>query len=180
MLKIKRDKIVGSRRLSNYWWTSIIFFGGLGFLFAGLSSYFNVDIVYFINARSLIFLPQGALMMFYGIIGILVSIFLFYTIILDIGSGYNEFNNDKGIITIFRLGFPGKNRTLLLNYPICEVLSIKIKIKDGINSDQKICLKMKDDREIPLTKIGEPIPLSLLEKQAINLAKFIGVKVEGM
>ena len=179
MLKIKRDKIIGSRRLSNYWWTSIIFCGGFGFLTAGLSSYLNIDLVSFINGKNLIFLPQGAVMMFYGTTGILISIFLLYTIILDIGGGYNEFDNNKGVITIFRLGFPGKNRILLLRYPINEVSSIKIKVKSGLSSDQKICLKMKDDREIPLTKIGEPIPLSSLEKQAIGLAKFLGVNVEG-
>ena len=36
---IRRYLIIGERRLSNYWWASVVLIGALGFLITGLSSY---------------------------------------------------------------------------------------------------------------------------------------------
>jgi hypothetical protein len=33
--EIRRDKIIGSRRFSNYFWSFILFLGGIGFLLVG-------------------------------------------------------------------------------------------------------------------------------------------------
>lgn len=180
MSNIKKYKILGSRRFSNYWWATIIFLGSLGFFIIGLSSYVQRILIPFISRDLPTFLPQGAVMTFYGTLGIFISIFLWYTIILNIGSGYNEFNNITKIVTIFRLGFPGKNRFLKLQYNINDITSIKIIIEDKFLSKREIYLKMKDKREIPLTKIGEPITLLELENQAVELAKFLNVKIEGI
>nr|YP_010386014.1 photosystem I assembly protein Ycf4 [Pterothamnion plumula]UPO65084.1 photosystem I assembly protein Ycf4 [Pterothamnion plumula] len=180
MSNIKTDTILGSRRFSNYWWATIILIGGLGFFLAGISSYLHVELIPFTNSSHLLFLPQGVIMTFYGTIGILVSIFLWLTIIWNVGSGYNEFNNDKGIITIFRLGFPGKKRILKLEYNIKEIQAIKVNINDGITPKREIYLKTKDRREIPLTNVGQPLLLSEIEEKASYLAKFLGVVIEGL
>ena len=42
--EIRQDKIVGSRRFSNYFWSVFLFVGGLGFLLAGISSYFKINL----------------------------------------------------------------------------------------------------------------------------------------
>jgi hypothetical protein len=34
--EIRQDKIIGSRRFSNYFWSFFLFVGGLGFLLAGI------------------------------------------------------------------------------------------------------------------------------------------------
>nr|YP_009332729.1 photosystem I assembly protein ycf4 [Membranoptera weeksiae]AHZ94741.1 photosystem I assembly protein ycf4 [Membranoptera weeksiae] len=180
MSNTRVDKILGSRRFSNYWWASTILIGSLGFLIVGISSYFKYTFISLIKNENILFLPQGIIMTFYGTIGILISLFLWYTIILNIGSGYNEFNNDKGTITIFRLGFPGKNRILRLNYKISEISCIKLVIEEGFSTKREIYLKMKDKREIPLTKVGQPLALSEIEEKAINIATFLGVNVEGI
>lgn len=180
MSNIKIYKILGSRRFSNYCWATIILLGGLGFFITGLSSYAQHIFIPFVNSNLLVFLPQGAVMTFYGTLGIVISSFLWYTIILNVGSGYNEFNNLTKTVTIFRLGFPGKNRFLKLQYNIIDVTSIKIIIEDKFLSKREIFLKMKDKREIPLTKIGEPITILELENQAVELAKFLNVKIEGI
>lgn len=180
MSNIRTDKILGSRRISNYWWATIIFLGGLGFFLAGLSSYLKVDLLPFTSSTSLLFVPQGVIMTFYGTIAILVSVFLWLTILWNVGAGYNEFNNDKGVITIFRLGFPGKNRVLRLEYQIQEIQSIKISIQEGLTPRREIYLKTKDKREIPLTRVGQPLLLSEIEEQATSLAKFLGVILEGI
>ena len=180
MSNIKKDIIIGSRRFSNYLWAAIIFIGGLSFFLVGISSYFNFTLLPFTDSSNLVFLPQGVIMTFYGTLGILVSIFLWLTIIWNVGSGYNEFNNDKGLITIFRLGFPGKNRVLKLEYSINEIQSIKVTINDGLAPKREIYLKTKDRREIPLTNVGQPLLLSEIEDRASYLAKFLGVILEGL
>nr|YP_009399287.1 photosystem I assembly protein [Kapraunia schneideri]ARW68893.1 photosystem I assembly protein [Kapraunia schneideri] len=172
-MQIKKYTIKGSRRFSNYWWASIIFIGGIGFFLVGILSFLNLSL------DNIYFIPQGAIMTFYGMTAILISIFLWYTIFFDVGSGYNEFNKRDGTITIFRFGFPGKNRILKLKYNINDIASIKISIQDGLSPKREIYLKMKDKRQIPLTKVGEPISISEIEKQASDIALFLSINVEG-
>jgi len=38
---IRRYLIAGSRSLSNYWWASVLFLGGLGFFITGVSSFYQ-------------------------------------------------------------------------------------------------------------------------------------------
>ena len=49
--EIRQDVIVGSRRFSNYFWGSALFLGGLSFLLAGISSYFNINLLPFSNPK---------------------------------------------------------------------------------------------------------------------------------
>lgn len=179
-LNIRTDYINGSRRLSNYWWATIIFIGGLGFFLAGISSYLKINLLPFISSLEFLFIPQGMIMTFYGTIAVFISSFLWITILLNVGSGYNKFDLDEGIITIFRLGFPGKNRNVYLKYSLQEIKAIKISIKDGLNPKREIYLKTQDKREIPLTRVGEPLLLSEIEERATELAQFLGVIVEGI
>nr|YP_010619449.1 photosystem I assembly protein Ycf4 [Xiphosiphonia pinnulata]WAX03462.1 photosystem I assembly protein Ycf4 [Xiphosiphonia pinnulata] len=181
MNKIKKDKILGSRRFSNYWWAAAIFIGGFSFFLIGIESYLDLyfNNSYFLHHQNIFFLPQGAVMTFYGMTGVLTGLFLWYTIVFDVGSGYNEFNQYTGIITIFRLGFPGKNRVLKLQYKISEVSSIKINIQEGLSPKREIYLKTKDRREIPLTKVGEPVSIDEIECQAKEIALFLKIKLEG-
>lgn len=119
-------------------------------------------------------------MIFYGTLGITVSIFLWLTIIWNVGSGYNEFDKDQGKITIFRFSFPGKDREIILTYDLKSIKSIKVQIKDGLNPKREIYLCTKDDRKIPLTQVDQPLALSEIESEAIELASFLGVIVEGL
>nr|YP_009315324.1 Photosystem I assembly protein Ycf4 [Yamadaella caenomyce]SCW23779.1 Photosystem I assembly protein Ycf4 [Yamadaella caenomyce] len=177
---VKQDSIQGSRRFSNYWWASLILLGGSGFLLAGLSSYLGKNLLPFTSSSELLFIPQGLIMTFYGTTAVLLSVFLWLTIIWDVGSGYNEFDTRTGLVTIFRFGFPGKNRTVCLKYPIKEVQSIKVVINDGLTPKREIYLKTKDNREIPLTRVGEPLLLSDVEEKATEIARLLGVVLEGI
>jgi len=176
----KIDIILGSRRLSNYWWATTILIGSISFILVGLSSYTNLQILPFTDSLEISFMPQGAIMIFYGTLGVSISCFLWLTILWNVGSGYNEFNTEIGIITIFRMGFPGKNRSLLLKYNINEIQAVKIDIKEGLSPKREIYLKTKDYREIPLTRVGQPLLLSDIEYKATELAKFLGVVLEGI
>ena len=179
-MKIKKYKIRGSRRFSNYWWAFFVLIGGISFFSVGIVSYINIKTNNVLNIQNISFIPQGAIMTFYGMTGIFISLFLWYTIIFDVGSGYNEFNNSNGTITIFRFGFPGKNRILKLQYKLEEVKGIKISIQDGLSPKREIYLKMKDKRQIPLTKVSGPISINEIEIQARDIATFLNLSLEGI
>jgi Ycf4 len=178
--EIRQDKIVGSRRLSNYFWLLFLFFGGLSFLLAGLSSYFKVNLISFTDTTELVFIPQGLVMMFYGTLSLGLSIYTTITVLLDIGSGYNEYNKIENLVKIVRKGFPGKNREILLTYPLSNVRAIGIKITEGLNPKRSIYLCLKDQRNIPLTPVQEPTAISSLEEEAADLAKFLDLKLENL
>ena len=177
---IRQDTITGSRRFSNYFWSFFLFAGGFGFLLAGISSYFKTNLLPFADTSQLVFIPQGIVMMFYGTLSLGFSIYIFITIVLDIGSGYNEYNKVENLVKIIRRGFPGKNREILLTYPLENVRSIGIKITEGLNPTRSIYLCLKDERNIPLTPVQEPTAISDLEEEAADLAKFLDLKLENL
>ena len=81
---IRQDKIVGSRRFSNYFWTFVLFIGGISFLLAGLSSYLKINLLPFTNTSELVFIPQGVVMMFYGTLSLSISIYTLLTVVWEI------------------------------------------------------------------------------------------------
>lgn len=178
--EIRQDQIIGSRRFSNYFWSFFLLIGGLSFLLAGLSSYFKINFLPFANPTELVFIPQGLVMMFYGTLSLGFSLYIVLTILLDVGSGYNEYNKVENLVKIVRKGFPGKNREILLTYPLTNVRAIGIKIKEGLNPTRSIYLCLKDERRIPLTPVQEPVAISNLEEEAADLAKFLDVKLENL
>lgn len=177
---IRRDIIIGSKRFSNYFWSVLLLLGGLGFLLAGFSSYLKISLLPFANPTELVFIPQGIVMTFYGVVAISLSLYIALTIIWDVGSGYNEFNKIDELVRITRKGFPGKNRQILLVYPFNNIKSIKLSIQDGINPKRIIFLCTKDQRQIPLNQVEQPRSLLELETQASDLAKFLEVNLEGL
>lgn len=175
-----RQDILGSRRLSNLLWAGIVTMGGIGFLLAGLSSYLQTNLLIVSDTSSLQFIPQGVALSFYGVAGSLLAIYLWLLLVWDIGGGYNEFNKETGKVIISRWGYPGKNRQLEINIPIEEVQSVRAEIKEGLSPRRTLYLRSKQRRDIPLTRVGEPIALSTLENQGAELARFLEVPLEGL
>jgi len=178
-MSIRHDLILGSRRLSNYFWLLISFLGGLGFFIVGISSYFQLQLLPFGKIDSIQFIPQGIVMTFYGSIGLLLSVFLLLNIFFNVGGGYNKYDKTNGYVEIFRLGFPLQTREVYLLYPFREIRSIKLSIQEGLNPKREIYLCTKDQRNIPLTRVGEPLLLSSIEEEAVNLSLFLNVPLEG-
>jgi hypothetical protein len=180
---IRRYIILGERRTSNYVWALIVFLGSFGFLFTGLSSYYEFSWLSsspILSVNNLSFFPQGLLMSFYGTLGFLLSLYWGFNIFWNVGGGFNEFNKKEGKIRIFRWGYPGKNRRIDLSYSLKDVEAIKVELKQGLDPQRTIYLKLKGKREIPLTGIGEPLTLKEIEKQASELANFLQVSLEGL
>ncbi len=175
-----RQAVLGSRRFSNYLWATVAAMGGIGFLLAGLSSYLKVNLLLVSDTRGLQFIPQGAALLFYGVAGTLVSLYLWLTVLWDVGGGYNEFNKNTGNATIFRWGFPGKNRRLEFTCPLEDIQAIRAEIREGLDPKRTIYLRVKQRRDIPLTRAGQPLALSEIENQGAQLARFLGIPLEGL
>ncbi|BAZ70021.1 photosystem I assembly Ycf4 [Fischerella sp. NIES-4106] len=178
--RVLHQKVLGSRRLSNYWWASIVTLGATGFFLAALSSYLQVNLLIVTDPTQLIFVPQGLVMGLYGVAGLLLALYLWSVILLDVGGGYNEFNQKTGKVKIFRWGFPGKNRRIELNFNTQDVQSVRVQIKEGLNPRRTLYLRAKGRRDIPLTRVGQPMSLKDLEIQGAELARFLGVPLEGL
>lgn len=174
---IRRYNVIGSRRASNCIWAFFILSGSVGFLITGLSSYFNTNFFVILDSKNIVFFPQGLIMCFYGFLGLIFSVYLWLTILWSVGGGFNEFNKVEGVVRIFRWGFPGKNRRILLEYQFSQVESIKIELKQGLNPRRMIYLQIRGKREIPLTRVGQPLTIEEIELQAADLAKFLQVSL---
>ncbi|MEL6224024.1 MAG: photosystem I assembly protein Ycf4, partial [Cyanobacteria bacterium J06627_8] len=154
--------------------------GGIGFSLASLSSYFHVNLLPFSGPTDLIFIPQGIAMGFYGLMALLLSSYLWIIIVLNVGGGYNRFDKENEVVTIFRWGFWGKNRTVKVEYPLDDVQAVRAEIKEGLNPKRSLYLKIKGNVGVPLTQVGRPIALSELENQGAALARFLNVPLEGL
>jgi hypothetical protein len=175
-----REKIIGSRNLNNLLITVIVLFAGCGFFLAGISSYLKQNFLYITDTTEINFLPQGITLLFYGTCAIGISIYLFLTILWDIGSGYNEFSKEENMVRIVRKGFPGKNRIIFLSYEFKTIKNLKFLIKEGLNPRCNILLILKDKREIPLFPAQFLLKPSQIEKKAIELSKLLNVPLESL
>nr|YP_009265945.1 photosystem I assembly protein Ycf4 [Neocarya macrophylla]ANJ20248.1 photosystem I assembly protein Ycf4 [Neocarya macrophylla] len=172
------ELIAGSRKTSNFCWAFILFLGSLGFLLVGISSYLDRNLISLFPSQQIIFFPQGIVMSFYGIAGLFISSYLWCTILWNVGSGYDRFDRNEGIVCIFRWGFPGKNRRILLRFLMKDVQSIRIEVKEGIYTRHALYLEIKGQGVIPLTRTDENLTPREIEQKAAELAYFLRVPIE--
>ncbi|PIA43459.1 hypothetical protein AQUCO_01900094v1 [Aquilegia coerulea] len=161
------ELITGSRKTSNFCWACILFLGSLGFLLVGTSSYLAI-----------LFFPQGIVMSFYGIAGLFISSYLWCTISWNVGSGYDRFDRKKGIVCIFRWGFPGRNRRILLQFLMKDIQSIRIEVKEGIYPRRVLYMEIRGRGAVPLTRTDENLTPREIEQKAAELAYFLRVPIE--
>lgn len=175
-----KEEIIGARNIGNFFILSILLVGGLGFFLAGLSSYFNINLLKVTDTNEIKFIPQGIALLFYGTGALGFSLYIVLTIIWNIGSGYNEFSKLENSVRIVRLGFPGKNRKIFLSYEFKNIKNIKLLIKQGLNPRTNVLLVLKDKREIPLFPAQFLLSPDKVEKKAIELSKFLNVPLENL
>ena len=120
------------------------------------------------------FFPQGLVLSFYGFLGLWFSFHLWFTLLWKIGAGFNEVNGKEKSIRIFRWGRPGKNRRIDLKYSNELIETIKIELFPK----PALFLCIKGNKKIPLTRLGEFIPLEELETQAAELTSLLQVPLE--
>ena len=117
---------------------------------------------------------------FYGVAGILLASYLWLIITLNVGGGVNEFNKDTGKVRIFRSGFLGENRQIEIEHPLSKVQAVRVDIREGLNPKRALYLRVQGRPDIPLTRVGQPLPLSALENQGAEIARFLQVPLEGL
>ncbi len=169
--------VVGSRRLSNVLVAAMVTIGGVGFLFASLSSYLGRDLLPLGHPAGLVFIPQGLVMGLYSIAAALLATYLWTVIAIDVGAGMNRFDKSAGVVTISRRGF---RKPVNVEIPLKDVKAVKVEVRDGFNSRRRVALRIQGRRDMPLTRVGEPLPLAQLEQDGAELAQFLGVNLEGL
>ena len=174
---VLEQPVLGSRRLSNFLVASAVSIGGVGFLLASLSSYLGRDLVPIGHPAALVFVPQGLVMGLYSLAAALLATYLWYVIAVNVGGGSNRFDKDAGVVTISRRGF---RKPVLVEIPLKDVKAVKVEVRDGFNARRRVALRIQGRRDMPLTRVGEPLPLAQLEKDGAELARFLGVNLEGL
>lgn len=174
---VLEQAVLGSRRLSNVLMAAIVSAGGLGFLLTSASSRLGRDLLPIGHPASLEWVPQGLVMGLYGIAAALLSTYLWAVIALDVGAGANRFDKGAGTLTVTRRGF---RQLISVSTPLRDIQAVKVEVRDGLNPRRRLALRVQGRRDLPLTRVGEPLPLVELERGGAELARFLGVPLEGI
>ena len=116
-------------------------------------------------------------MVLYSIAAALLATYLWYVIAVNVGGGSNRFDKAAGVVTVSRRGF---RQPVLVEIPMKDVKAVKVEVRDGFNARRRVALRIQGRRDLPLTRVGEPLPLAQLEQDGAELARFLGVNLEGL
>lgn len=174
---VLEQPVLGSRRLSNVLVAVVVTIGGLGFLFTSLSSRLGRDLLPIGHPSQLAWVPQGLVMGLYGVAALLLATYLWAVIGIDVGSGANRFDRSSGQAVISRRGF---RQAIAVEIPLRDIQAVKVEVRDGLNPRRRLALRVQGRRDLPLTRVGEPMPLAELELAGAQLARFLEVPLEGV
>lgn len=174
---VLEQSVLGSRRLSNMLVAAAVTTGGLGFLLTSLSSRLGRDLLPIGHPAELEWVPQGLVMGLYGVAALLLATYLWAVIGIDVGSGANRFDRGAGQAVITRRGF---RQMITVEIPLREIQAVKVEVRDGLNPRRRLALRVQGRRDLPLTRVGEPMPLADLELAGAKLARFLAVPLEGV
>jgi len=174
---VLEQTVLGSRRLSNVLMAAVVSAGGLGFLLTSASSYLGRDLLPIGHPAALSWVPQGLVMGLYGVAAVLLATYLWAVIGIDVGAGSNRFDKPAGRLVVTRRGF---RQLIQVETPLKDIQAVKVDVRDGLNPRRRLALRVQGRRDLPLTRVGEPIPLVDLEREGAELARFLGVPLEGV
>jgi hypothetical protein len=175
--QVLEQTVQGSRRFSNLLVASLVSAGGAGFLLTSLSSRLGTDLLPIGHPAELPWVPQGLVMGAYGVAALLLATYLWTVIGIDVGAGSNRFDQASGTASISRRGF---RQWIRLELPLREIQAVKVDVREGLNPRRRLALRLQGRRDLPLTRVGEPIPLADLERSGAELARFLEVPLEGV
>jgi hypothetical protein len=174
---VLEQSVLGSRRPSNVAVAVVVSLGGVGFFLTSLSSFLHRDLLPIGHPADLAWVPQGLVMGLYGVAAVLLATYLWLVIGIDVGGGSNRFDRDAGTATILRRGF---RQLIDVRIPLRDIQAVKVEVRDGLNPRRRLALRVQGRRDMPLTRVGEPMPLADLELAGAQLARFLGVPLEGV
>ncbi|KAL3648467.1 hypothetical protein CASFOL_007891 [Castilleja foliolosa] len=85
------------------------------------------------------------------------------------------FFSNFSLRSIFRWGFPGKNRRIFLRFLIKDIQSVRIEVKEGIYARRVLYMDIRGRGAIPLTRTDENLTPREMEQKAAELAYFLHV-----
>ena len=68
----------------------------------------------------------------------------------------------------------------MIDIPIKDIKAVKLEVREGLNARRRIALRLKSGKNFPISEIGGPQPLLLLEQEGAELARFLSVNLEGL
>ncbi|WZZ87483.1 hypothetical protein YC2023_116062 [Brassica napus] len=142
------------------------------------NNYLGKNFISLVASQEIFFFPQGIVMSFYGIAGLFISCYLWCTILWNLGSGYDLFDQKEGIVRIFRWGFPGKSRRIFLRFLMKDIQSIRIEVKEGVSARRVLYMEIRGQGAIPLIRTDENFTTREIEQKAAELAYFLRVPIE--
>nr|UTJ90088.1 photosystem I assembly protein Ycf4 [Actinostachys digitata] len=175
---IQIDSVRGFRTFGNSCWACVIIFGASGPTPVGLSSYVGKDLIPLLPSKSIVFIPQGIVMLFHGIAGLFLGSYFGCTASWDVGSGYNLFDKQKGFFLIFRRGFPGKNCYICAKFSSRDIQAVGLETNKVLYPRRILYPKIRGCRNVPLTHMWENYSSSEMEERAAGLARFLCVPIE--
>ncbi len=175
--QVLEQVVLGSRRLSNLLVAAAVTVGGLGFVLTSASSRFGRDLLPIGHPAALDWVPQGLVMGLYGVAALLLATYLWLVIGIDVGAGSNRFDRSAGEASIRRRGF---RQLIEVVIPLRDIQAVKVEVRDGLSPRRRLALRVQGRRDMPLTSVGEPMPLTDLELAGARLARFLGVPLEGL
>jgi hypothetical protein len=129
------------------------------------------------HPAELAWVPQGLVMGLYGLAALLLATYLWAVIVIDVGAGSNRFDRASGEALISRQGF---RQRIEVAIPLRQIQAVKVEVRDGLSPQRRLALRVQGRRDLPLTRVGEPMPLADLELAGARLARFLGVPLEGL
>nr|YP_010451515.1 photosystem I assembly protein Ycf4 [Schizaea pusilla]UTV01496.1 photosystem I assembly protein Ycf4 [Schizaea pusilla] len=175
---IQIDSVRGFCTFGNLCWACVLIFGALGPTLVGFSSHIGKDLIPLFMSKNIVFIPQGIVMLFYGIAGLFVGFYLGCTVFWDVGSGYNLFDKREGIFLIFRRGFPGRNCCICAKFMSRDIQAVGLETHGGLYPRRILYPRIRGRRSIPLSRIGEDLSLVEMEEKAAGLARLLRVPIE--
>ncbi len=175
--KVFEQRVLGARRPSNVIAAIAVSLGGTGFLLASVSSRLGRDLLPILQASELAWIPQGIVMGFYGVAALALATYLWVVIGVDLGSGTNRFDKTTGRALISRHGL---RQLIEVDIPLRDIQAVRLEVREGISPVRRLSLRIQGRRDLPLTRVGEPLPLADLELSGATLARFLGVPLEGL
>ena len=114
---------------------------------------------------------------FYGFAAVALAFYLWVVISVDLGSGINRFDKASGRALISRRGL---RQLIEVDIPLRDIQAVRLEVREGISPLRRLALRVQGRRDLPLTRVGEPLPLADLELSGATLARFLGVPLEGL
>ncbi len=175
--EVLEQAVTGSRRLSNLVVATVVSLGGVGFLLTSASSRLGRDLLPIGHPAELDWVPQGLVMGLYGAAALLLALYLWWVITVDVGAGSNRFDRASGEARISRRGF---RRRIDVDIPLADIKAVKVELREGLSPRRRLALRVQGRRDLPLSRVGEPLPIAQLEEEGARLARFLGVPLEGL